>query len=67
MIRLYHLFGTFSAADCAAFPFVKYALGMDPSDEHLFHRILADNLRLEGHERVEAWLRRVDERPRSPA
>ncbi len=61
-----HLFGDFSAADCAAFPFLKYALGMDPADDELFHRILVDNLRLDGHRRVEAWIRRVDERPRSP-
>jgi glutathione S-transferase len=61
------LFGDFSAADCAAFPFLKYALGMDPADDELFHRILVDNLRLDGHRRVEAWIRRVDERPRSPS
>jgi maleylacetoacetate isomerase len=62
-----HLFGDFSAADCAAFPFLKYALGMDPADDELFHRILVDNLHLDGHRRVEAWIRRVDGRPRSPA
>jgi len=43
-----HLFGDdFSAADCAAFPFLKYGKRRDPDDDELFHRILEDNLRLE--------------------
>src|SRR5687767_13984744 len=46
-----HLLGDdFSAADCAAFPFLKYAKLRDPADDELFHRILEDNLRLDaGH------------------
>jgi glutathione S-transferase len=61
-----HLFGDdFSAADCAAFPFLKYAKLRDPADGELFHRILDDNLRLDGdHPRVSAWIDRVNERPR---
>jgi glutathione S-transferase len=61
-----HLFGDdFSAADCAAFPFLKYAKLRDPADDELFHRILDDNLRLDGdHPRVCAWIDRVNERPR---
>ena len=39
-----HLFGDFSAADCAAFPFLKYAKLRDPADDELFHRILEDYL-----------------------
>ena len=62
-----HLFGDeFSAADCAAFPFLKYAKLRDPADDELFHRILEDNLRLDGgHPRLSAWVDRVDERPRA--
>jgi glutathione S-transferase len=62
----YHLFADdFSAADCAAFPFLKYATRRDPADDELFHRILEDHLRLDGsHPRVAAWIDRVDARPR---
>lgn len=63
-----HLFGPFSAADCAAFPFLKYALlEVEPGDDEPFHTILVDHLPLAGRSRVEAWIRRVDERPRAPA
>jgi glutathione S-transferase len=62
-----HLFGDdFSAADCAAFPFLKYAKLRDPEDDELFHRILEDNLRLDaGHPQLSAWIDRVNERPRA--
>jgi glutathione S-transferase len=60
-----HLFGDFSAADCAAFPFLKYALGREPADDELFHRILDERQSVEGRPRLEAWIRRVDERPRA--
>jgi glutathione S-transferase len=62
-----HLFGDdFSAADCAAFPFLKYAKLRDPEDDELFHRILEDNLRLDGgHPRLSAWIDRVNERARA--
>jgi maleylpyruvate isomerase len=62
-----HLFGDdLSAADCAAFPFLKYAKARDPEDDELFHRILDDNLQLGGaHPRVSAWIDRVNERPRA--
>jgi maleylpyruvate isomerase len=61
-----HLFGDFSAADCAAFPFLKYAKLRDPEDDELFHRILEDNLQLEGnYPRLSAWIDRVNERPRA--
>jgi glutathione S-transferase len=61
-----HLFGDFSAADCAAFPFLKFAKLRDPADDELFHRILEDNLRLAGgHPRLSAWIDRVNERPRA--
>jgi glutathione S-transferase len=60
-----YLFGEFSVADCAAFPFLKYGLIWDEDDDHLFHQILVDHLRLDGsHPQLEAWIRRVDARPR---
>jgi glutathione S-transferase len=62
-----HLFGEdFSAADCAAFPFLKFAKLRDPEDDELFHRILEDNLRLDdAHPRLSDWIDRVNERPRA--
>jgi glutathione S-transferase len=61
-----YLFGDFSVADCAAFPFLKYGLMWNEDDDHVFHRILVDYLKLDGnYPRLEAWIRRVDERPRA--
>jgi glutathione S-transferase len=61
-----HLFGEFSAADCAAFPFLKFGQGRDPADHELFHRILEEHLKLDGsHPRLAAWIDRVDQRPRA--
>jgi len=62
-----HLLGEdFSAADCIAFPFLKYAaLPMPDGDDDLFHRVLRDYQPLgDSHPRLEAWIRRVDARPR---
>jgi glutathione S-transferase len=61
-----HLFGDgFSAADCAAFPFLKFAQLREPEDDELFHRILDENLQLDGaYPRLSAWIDRVNERPR---
>jgi glutathione S-transferase len=61
-----HLFGDFSAADCTAFPFLKYAKGRNSADDELFHRVLEDQLRIDGdHPRLSAWIQRVNERPRA--
>jgi glutathione S-transferase len=63
-----HLFGDdFSAADCAAFPFLKYGAGLrEPADDELFHVILEEHLALNGeHPRLEEWIRRVHARPRA--
>jgi glutathione S-transferase len=62
-----HLFGDeLSAADCAAFPFLKYARSRDPADDELFHRILDDHQQLgDDHPRLADWIRRIDERPRA--
>ena len=67
-----YLMGDFSAADCAAFPFLKYALFRDlpdrDDDPYLFHRILVRYQPLgERHPRLAAWIRRVDVRPRAGA
>jgi glutathione S-transferase len=63
-----HLLGEdFSAADCVAFPFLKYAaLPLPDGDDELFHRVLRDYQPLgDGHPRLERWIRRVDVRPRA--
>ena len=62
-----HLFGDdFSAADCLAFPFLKYGKLRDPEDDELFHRILEEHLRLNGRfPRLSAWIDRVNEHPRA--
>jgi glutathione S-transferase len=63
-----HLLGEdFSAADCVAFPFLKYAaLPLPDGDDELFHRVLRDYQPLgDTHPRLEAWIRRVDARPRA--
>jgi glutathione S-transferase/adenylate kinase family enzyme len=61
-----YLFGDFSAADCAAFPFLKYGLLLDEADTEEFHLILREHLALNGrYPRVEKWIRRVDARRRA--
>jgi glutathione S-transferase len=61
-----YLFGEFSAADCAAFPFLKYGVLYDDTDTEEFHMILREHLGLDGrYPRLEAWIRRVDAYPRA--
>jgi glutathione S-transferase len=62
-----YLYGDeFSAADCAAYPFLKYALWRDPADDELFHRVLDGYQQLgNDHPRLTAWIERIDERPRA--
>jgi glutathione S-transferase len=62
-----HLMGdAFGAADVCAFPFLKYGVLRDPADDEPFHRILMEHLPIEGaFPAIEAWIRRVDERPRA--
>ena len=63
--RDYLLGDDFSAADCAAYPFVKYAAWRDPQDDELFHRVLDSYQQLgEDHPRLKGWIERIDERPR---
>jgi glutathione S-transferase len=59
-----YLYGEFGAADCVAYPFVKYAAGRDPADDELFHRILEEHQPLgDSHPNVRAWSARMAERP----
>jgi len=62
-----YLFAEFGAADCIAFPFLKYAvLGLPAQDDELFHRILVEHQPLgDGYPRLKAWVPRVDTHPRS--
>ncbi len=62
-----HLMGDeLSAADLAAFPFLKYARPREPGDDEAFHRILDEHQTL-GHARprLAAWIDRVDGLPRA--
>jgi len=54
-----------AAADCAAFPFLKYARWRDPSDDELFHCILDEHQSAEGRPNLAAWIQRVDALPRA--
>jgi glutathione S-transferase len=59
-----YLFGSdFSAADCIAYPFLKYAAGRDPGDDDLFHRILDEHQSLAERPRLGAWIERISRRP----
>jgi glutathione S-transferase len=53
----------FSAVDCVAYPFLKYALRRDPDDDELFHLILEQHQSVAGRPRLAAWIRRVGEFP----
>jgi glutathione S-transferase len=61
-----HLFGDFGAADCAAWPFLRYAVAIEPDDDELFHRVLHERMALEPrHGRLRDWIARVAERPQA--
>lgn len=58
------LFGDeFSAADCVAYPFLKYAAGREPGDDELFHRILNEHQTTDGRPALAAWIKRMKARP----
>ncbi len=64
--REYLLADAFCVADCAAYPFLKYALWRDSADDELFHRVLDDYQQLgDDHPRLTAWIERIDGRPRA--
>jgi glutathione S-transferase len=59
-----HLFGEFGAADCAAWPFLRYAVAIDPDDDEPFHRVLHERMTLEPrHRNLRAWIDRMAMRP----
>jgi glutathione S-transferase len=56
-----------SAADFVAFPFLKYAAAIDPSDDETFHQVLNRYQPLgDTHRRLAAWIDRIDALPRTP-
>jgi len=63
--REYLLGDALSAADVAAFPFLKYAAGREPADDELFHRILDEHQPLGARRRLAAWIARIDRLPRA--
>jgi glutathione S-transferase len=62
-----HLFGDFGAADCAAWPFLRYGVAIDPEDDELFHRVLHERMPLDEqrHPRLRAWVERIAARPQA--
>jgi glutathione S-transferase len=61
-----YLFGELGAADCVAYPFLKYAAGRDPADGELFHVILDEHQPLgPEHPNLAAWIERMARRPRA--
>lgn len=54
-----YLLGDFSAADCAAYPFLRYAAHRDPEDHEPFHLILEEHQTVEGRPRLAEWIERV--------
>jgi len=64
--RRYLMGDAFSAADCAAFPFLKYAVKRDPADGEAFHRVLDEYQELDEEIfRLRSWIKRVDAMPRA--
>src|SRR5262249_30397126 len=61
------LFGdALSAADCIAYPVLKFAARRDPADDELFHVVLDDYQRLEPrHAPLAAWIERVAALPQA--
>jgi glutathione S-transferase len=55
----------FSAADCIAYPFLKYARGREPEDDELFHQILDKYQSAAGRPRLSAWIERVARQPQA--
>ena len=63
-----YLFGEFGAADCVAYPFLKYAARRDPADDELFHLILDEHQPLgEASPNLRGWIGRMATRPRAYA
>lgn len=64
--RDYLMGDDFSAADCCAWPFLRYATGRTPDDPFRFHEILVRWQPLgTTHPRLKAWIGRIAERPQA--
>lgn len=64
--RKFLMGGEFSAADCCAFPFLKYAAKREAADQDPFHLVLDEYQELtDEHFRLRSWIKRVDELPRA--
>ena len=64
--RPYLLGDAFSAADCSAWPFLRFAAGRPAGDDELFH-VVCDEYQPatpEAHPRLLDWIERVDQQPR---
>ena len=61
------LLGPLTAADCIAFPFLKYGVIPAPADDdEVFHQVLTRHLAVgDDHPNLQAWVRRVDALPRA--
>ena len=44
------------AADCAAYPFLKYAVSRDPEDDEAFHVILDAHQSADGRSNLADWV-----------
>ena len=60
-----YLLGEFSAADCLAYPFLRYATLDESPDDESFHHVLVDHLTLDERPNLAAWIERMDARPRA--
>jgi glutathione S-transferase len=64
--RRYLMGPELSAADIAAFPFLKYAAKREPADSEPFHQVLDDYQELtDEHFRLRSWIKRMDALPRA--
>ena len=64
--RKYLMGSELSAADIAAFPFLKYAAKREPADSEPFHEVLDDYQELtDEHFRLRSWIKRMDALPRA--
>ena len=64
--RDYLLGDSLSAADCVAFPFLKYAAIRDPADDELLHRVHEEYQPIrDSHPHLRAWIDRVNAHPRA--
>lgn len=59
-----YLFGEFGAADCAAYPFLRYTIAIPADDPWSFHTVINERMPLaDRHVNLRAWLARMAERP----